>query len=75
MSRLGRSAILLVTLEGVYTQWKTKSTAGVSHWLFVGQLTDSVGSRFTAFCCITELRGLEDRAVDGCSRWPNYFHK
>jgi MtN3 and saliva related transmembrane protein len=38
------SAILLVTImRQVYTQWKTKSTAGVSHWLFVGQLTASTG--------------------------------
>jgi MtN3 and saliva related transmembrane protein len=38
------SAILLVTImRQVYTQWKTKSTAGVSQWLFIGQLTASVG--------------------------------
>jgi MtN3 and saliva related transmembrane protein len=38
------SAILLVTImRQVYTQWKTKSTAGVSHWLFIGQLTASIG--------------------------------
>ena len=30
-------------MRQVYTQWKTKSTAGVSHWLFVGQLTASIG--------------------------------
>jgi MtN3 and saliva related transmembrane protein len=38
------SAILLATImRQVYTQWKTKSTAGVSHWLFIGQLTASTG--------------------------------
>jgi MtN3 and saliva related transmembrane protein len=38
------SAVLLATImRQVYTQWKTKSTAGVSHWLFIGQLTASVG--------------------------------
>ena len=38
------SAILLATImRQVYTQWKTKSTAGVSHWLFIGQLTASIG--------------------------------
>ena len=38
------SAILLATLlRQVYTQWKTKSTAGVSHWLFIGQLIASIG--------------------------------
>jgi uncharacterized protein with PQ loop repeat len=38
------SAVLLMTImRQVYTQWKTKSTAGVSHWLFIGQLTASVG--------------------------------
>jgi MtN3 and saliva related transmembrane protein len=38
------SAILLATvMRQVYTQWKTKSTAGVSHWLFIGQLIASIG--------------------------------
>jgi MtN3 and saliva related transmembrane protein len=38
------SAILLATItRQVYTQWTTRSTAGVSHWLFVGQLTASAG--------------------------------
>jgi MtN3 and saliva related transmembrane protein len=38
------SVILLATImRQVYTQWKTKSTAGVSHWLFIGQLTASIG--------------------------------
>jgi MtN3 and saliva related transmembrane protein len=38
------SAILLLTImRQVYTQWKTKSTAGVSQWLFIGQLTASIG--------------------------------
>jgi MtN3 and saliva related transmembrane protein len=38
------SAILLATImRQVHTQWKAKSTAGVSHWLFVGQVTASIG--------------------------------
>ena len=38
------SAILLATImRQVYTQWRTKSIAGVSHWLFIGQLTASIG--------------------------------
>ena len=38
------SAVLLVTIgRQVFTQWKTRSSAGVSKWLFVGQLTASVG--------------------------------
>jgi MtN3 and saliva related transmembrane protein len=38
------SAILLATIgRQVYTQWKTKSTAGVSRWLFIGQLSASTG--------------------------------
>jgi MtN3 and saliva related transmembrane protein len=38
------SAILLATItRQVYTQWKSGSTAGVSHWLFIGQLTASAG--------------------------------
>jgi uncharacterized protein with PQ loop repeat len=38
------SIVLLATIgRQVYTQWKTKATAGVSHWLFIGQLTASAG--------------------------------
>lgn len=38
------SAILLLTLmRQVFTQWREKSTKGVSHWLFVGQLAASTG--------------------------------
>ena len=38
------SLVLLLTVgRQVYTQWKTKSSAGVSHWLFIGQLTASAG--------------------------------
>jgi MtN3 and saliva related transmembrane protein len=38
------SCVLLLTLmRQVYTQWKTRSTAGVSKWLFIGQLAASVG--------------------------------
>ncbi len=40
----GSSLILLLTLlRQVYTQWRTRATAGVSKWLFVGQLTASAG--------------------------------
>jgi MtN3 and saliva related transmembrane protein len=38
------SAVLVATImRQVYTQWKTKSTTGVSHWLFIGQLAASIG--------------------------------
>ncbi|WP_019140424.1 hypothetical protein [Noviherbaspirillum massiliense] len=36
--------ILILTISRqVYTQWRTKSIAGVSKWLFVGQLAASTG--------------------------------
>ncbi|HMN81037.1 MAG TPA: PQ-loop repeat-containing protein [Burkholderiaceae bacterium] len=42
------SMILLATIgRQVYTQWRTRSTQGVSKWLFVGQITASTG--FTAY--------------------------
>lgn len=42
------SLILLATIgRQVYTQWKTKSTIGVSRWLFIGQCAASVG--FTVY--------------------------
>jgi MtN3 and saliva related transmembrane protein len=38
------AVILLATLgRQVYTQWRTGTTAGVSKWLFVGQLSASTG--------------------------------
>jgi uncharacterized protein with PQ loop repeat len=38
------SAILLATLmRQVWTQWRERSTKGVSHWLFIGQLAASTG--------------------------------
>lgn len=42
------SAILIATLaRQVYSQWKSRSTEGVSHWLFIGQLCASIG--FTVY--------------------------
>jgi uncharacterized protein with PQ loop repeat len=38
------SFILVLTLiRQVYVQWKSQSVAGVSKWLFVGQLSASTG--------------------------------
>lgn len=38
------SAILLATLiRQVYTQWRQHTVAGVSKWLFIGQLAASTG--------------------------------
>jgi uncharacterized protein with PQ loop repeat len=42
------TAVLLATIgRQVYTQWKSKTTSGVSRWLFVGQITASIG--YTAY--------------------------
>lgn len=38
------SAVLLMTIgRQVFTQWRTRSAAGVSRWLFIGQLAASTG--------------------------------
>jgi MtN3 and saliva related transmembrane protein len=38
------TAILLATLiRQVYTEWKSRTAAGVSKWLFTGQMAASVG--------------------------------
>ena len=38
------AAILLLTLgRQVYTQWRDRTSKGVSRWLFVGQCAASVG--------------------------------
>ncbi|HXJ03092.1 MAG TPA: hypothetical protein VNH44_17870 [Micropepsaceae bacterium] len=40
----GAAAILLATLaRQVYTQWRDRTSTGVSRWLFVGQCAASVG--------------------------------
>jgi uncharacterized protein with PQ loop repeat len=42
------SAILLATIgKQVHKQWTDRSSKGVSRWLFIGQLSASVG--FTAY--------------------------
>ncbi len=44
------SAVLLATLlRQVYTQWRSRATAGLSKWLFVGQCTASVGYALYSF--------------------------
>lgn len=41
---LASSLVLLLTISRqVYTQWKSGSTAGMSKWLFIGQVVASVG--------------------------------
>jgi MtN3 and saliva related transmembrane protein len=38
------TVILLATIgRQVYSQWKSKATAGVSRWLFIGQISASIG--------------------------------
>jgi MtN3 and saliva related transmembrane protein len=38
------AAVLLATIgRQVYTQWRDRSSRGVSHWLFIGQFTSSIG--------------------------------
>ncbi|MBA2378561.1 MAG: PQ-loop repeat-containing protein [Blastocatellia bacterium] len=47
------SMILLATLvKQVHKQWKSRSSEGVSRWLFVGQLIASVG--FLVYSVMTE---------------------
>jgi uncharacterized protein with PQ loop repeat len=41
--------LLLTLLRQVYVQWKTEAVAGVSKWLFVGQLTASSGYTIYSF--------------------------
>lgn len=38
------SGVLLLTLlRQVYSQWRSEQVEGISRWLFIGQLTASVG--------------------------------
>jgi MtN3 and saliva related transmembrane protein len=47
------AAILVLTLlRQVYTQWRSESVAGVSRWLFIGQLAASFG--FTVYSFLVE---------------------
>jgi MtN3 and saliva related transmembrane protein len=44
------SAVLLATISRqVYAKWKSKSTAGVSRWLFIGQVTTPMGFTIYSF--------------------------
>ena len=44
------AAVLVLTISRqVYTQWRTRSIAGVSKWLFVGQITASIGFTFYSY--------------------------
>lgn len=45
--------ILVMTISRqVYTQWRTGSCEGVSKWLFIGQLTASIG--FTVYSYLVD---------------------
>lgn len=45
--------ILILTISRqVYTQWRTRSIAGVSHWLFIGQVAASTG--FVAYSVLVD---------------------
>lgn len=45
--------ILLATLiRQVFTQWRDKTSKGVSKWLFVGQLASSIG--FTTYSVLVD---------------------
>lgn len=47
------AAILVMTISRqVYSQWKSRSIAGVSKWLFIGQLTASAG--FTLYSYLVD---------------------
>jgi MtN3 and saliva related transmembrane protein len=69
----GASVILLLTIgRQVFTQWKTKSSAGVSKWLFVGQVTASTGFTIYSyllhnwvFLC-SNIALLGTAFLDGC---------
>jgi MtN3 and saliva related transmembrane protein len=51
----GASAVLLATLlRQVFVQWRERSTEGVSSWLFVGQITASLG--FVAYSWLVDNR-------------------
>lgn len=45
--------ILILTISRqVYKQWSSRSTAGVSSWLFIGQVAASTG--FVIYSCLVE---------------------
>lgn len=40
---ISASILILTISRQVYTQWRTRSIEGVSHWLFIGQVAASTG--------------------------------
>jgi len=41
--------LLLTSIRQVHTQWRTEAVAGVSKWLFVGQISASTGYTIYSF--------------------------
>jgi MtN3 and saliva related transmembrane protein len=45
------SLVLLATLvKQVHKQWKSRSSEGISKWLFIGQLAASIGFTVYSYC-------------------------
>jgi uncharacterized protein with PQ loop repeat len=40
---LSASALLITLVAQIVTQWRDRTSKGVSRWLFIGQVTASVG--------------------------------
>ncbi len=73
------SAVILLLTVGrqVWTQWKSRATAGVSKWLFVGQLAASTGFVIYSFAVsnwvfvVTNLLMLVVAVVGQVLYWQN----
>lgn len=49
---LSATVLALTISSQVYTQWRSKSSAGVSNWFFIGQMLASLG--FVAYSSLLE---------------------
>jgi MtN3 and saliva related transmembrane protein len=69
------SCILLITLmRQVYTQWRTHTDAGVSRWLFIGQVTASLGFTFYSVLLRNWVYTVSNVAILGTAIVGQYIY-
>jgi uncharacterized protein with PQ loop repeat len=73
------ATVLLLTIGGqVFTEWRDRSTRGLSRWLFIGQLTASIGFVIYSWLLgnwVFVVTNLLILATAGIGQWIYLFNK
>jgi hypothetical protein len=73
------AALLLATLSRqVYTQWRDRTSQGVSRWLFAGQIASSIGFIIYSFLLeswVFVVTNCLILVVAAAGQWLNYQSK